>query len=308
MSLAYDEELGVAPEGWTAIPAKKVFASIITRVSNRVFVGARLCRDPTYRNLLDGFSDAVMTAGAIIRMAVPSIFRPLVGWLFRAAFGHHRKMVQLVAPEIAERRRRRTVDATAPMPNDMLTWLMEQPSETGTEHSCESLAMRLLNVNFVALHSTTHAFMHAFYNLASKPEFIPVLREEVEAFLDPLEPSSWTKESIFKCAKLDSFLKETLRLHGLGAIWMPRLTLAPFKYSDGTVIAPGDFVGTAVYAIHEDDSNYANAKEFDPLRFVNSGSGEDGLLWTQKLTGTSPSYLTFGSGRHICPGRFFASV
>jgi hypothetical protein len=196
----------------------------------------------------------------------------------------------------------------------------------GKEHSTESIAMRMLNVNFVALHTTTkvrarpyhpqftltplsQAFTHALYHLASKPEYIPLLRAEVETFLDAQDPLSWSKEAIGRCIKLDSFLKESLRLNGLGAIWMPRLTLGDFTFSDGTTIPAGNFVATAVTAIHEDDANYPRAKEFDGLRFSNAMQGasaaEDADAmdgdghWMHRLTGTSPSYLTFGGGRHI---------
>ncbi|KAF7349188.1 Cytochrome P450 [Mycena sanguinolenta] len=324
MALAYDEELPVA-ETWTPLCPSKVYAGIIARASNRIFVGPKLCRNRQYRKLVDGFSNIVITGGAVIRMAVPGFLRPVVGWLFRSVFGHHRRMVQLVAAEIAERQHNRAIGKLHLNPNDMLDWLMDQPWEGRTEHSPESLAMRILNVNFVALHTTTKAgaFTHALYHLASKPEYIPILRSEVESFLDPLNPQSWSKESIARCAKLDSFLKESLRLNGLGAIWMPRLTLSAFEFSDGTVIPPGNFVGTAVTAIHEDEANYARAKEFDGLRFYKLGSSagavhdqqddlkadpDSDLQWQHRLTGTSPSYLTFGGGKHICPGRFFASL
>uniref|UniRef100_A0A0W0GF56 Cytochrome p450 n=1 Tax=Moniliophthora roreri TaxID=221103 RepID=A0A0W0GF56_MONRR len=30
--------------------------------------------------------------------------------------------------------------------------------------------------------------------------------------------------------------------------------------------------------------------------------------WVHRMTGTSDTFLAFGSGRHLCPGRFFASL
>ncbi|KAJ7048828.1 cytochrome P450 [Mycena amicta] len=316
MVMAYDEEL-VVSEAWTPLCPGKVYAGIIARVSNRIFVGPKLCRNREYRNLVIRFSNRVLTAGGIIRMAVPGFLRPIVGWFFRFAFGHQRRMVQLLAPYIAERQQNRAMGDAHLNPNDMLDWLMDQPWEGQTEHSSESLALRMLNVNFVGVHTTTKAFMHALYHLASKPEYIPILRDEVEAFLDPISPVSWSKEALARCTKLDSFLKESLRLNGMAAIWMPRLTVAPFEFSDGTVVPPGNFVATAVTAIHEDEANYPRAKEFDGLRFSKMGIAGDerdelkadsDSQWMHKLTGTSPSYLSFGGGRHICPGRFFASL
>ncbi len=112
------------------------------------------------------------------------------------------------------------------------------------------------------------AFTHAVYHLASKPHYAPGLRQEAEHFLHADDPTQWTGEALGRCVKLDSFLKESLRLNGLGAIWMPRLTLCDFTFSDGTVIPAGNFVATAVTAIHEDETSYEHPEDFDGLRFA----------------------------------------
>ncbi|KAJ7678862.1 hypothetical protein DFH06DRAFT_974719 [Mycena polygramma] len=43
----------------------------------------------------------------------------------------------------------------------------------------------------------------------------------------------------------------------------------------------------------------------DDLDTFEADSDDD---WKYRLTGTSPHCLSFGGGRHICPGRFFASL
>lgn len=48
------------------------------------------------------------------------------------------------------------------------------------------------------------------------PEYSGPLREEVEEHLGS-DVSNWTKDAFAKCWKLDSFLKESQRLNGLGA-------------------------------------------------------------------------------------------
>ena len=45
------------------------------------------------------------------------------------------------------------------------------------------------------------------------PEYIQPLREEIEAII---EKEGWTKASVMKMRKLDSFLKESIRMHPLG--------------------------------------------------------------------------------------------
>lgn len=52
------------------------------------------------------------------------------------------------------------------------------------------------------------------YHLAAQPEFIPILRAELESCLDK-DINNWTKDSLETCWKLDSFLKESSRLQTL---------------------------------------------------------------------------------------------
>ncbi|KAF7293537.1 Cytochrome P450 [Mycena indigotica] len=318
MLLAFNEELNLSEDRWSSLRPTTIFPAIITRVSNRVFVGPKLCRNSKYRKLLNGFSDDIITGGAIIRMVVPGLLRPAVGWLFQLVFGHHRRMTHLLAADITERQRNRETGNAHLNPNDMLTWLMDQPWEGRTEHAPESLAMRMLNVNFVALHTTSRAYIHALYHLVAQPEYVLILRSELETYLDPKNPLAWSKEALARCVNLDSFIKESLRLNVHSAMWMPRLTLTPFEFSDGTIVQPNNFIATAITAVHEDETIYDHATKFDGLRFsktegsvgvdLDVGMDATNPLWMQRLTGTSSSYLTFGGGRHICPGRFFASL
>lgn len=58
------------------------------------------------------------------------------------------------------------------------------------------------------------AFTTALYNLVARPDLVATLKEEVEPIL---EEDGWTKNAMSKMRKLDSFLKESLRLYGTNA-------------------------------------------------------------------------------------------
>jgi cytochrome P450 len=58
------------------------------------------------------------------------------------------------------------------------------------------------------------AFTHALYFLAGHPEYTEPLREEIERVI---EEEGWTKTSMAKMRKLDSFFRETQRLKGINA-------------------------------------------------------------------------------------------
>ncbi len=50
------------------------------------------------------------------------------------------------------------------------------------------------------------------YDLATRPEYIQPLREEIEPLL---AAEGWTKAAMSKMWKLDSFLKESMRYNGI---------------------------------------------------------------------------------------------
>ncbi|KAJ6576531.1 cytochrome P450 [Mycena vulgaris] len=313
-----DTQLGGGNE-WTPIRALDTFTRIICRSSNRIFVGLPLCRDEDYCKLASQFSTNVLVCGPMIKFLLPEFLRSLAGTIFKTVFRHHERMLKHLRPIIADRRKRRSEADNPTVENDMLTWLMDT-APADHEYSTESLAMRMLNVNFVALHTTSKTFTHALYHLASKPLYIPILRAEVQKCLGKSSPTSWTKEGLGRCAKLDSFLKESQRLNGMGALWMPRMAVNDFTFSDGTKISPGTFVATAATAIHEDEEIYERPLDFEGLRFstireqhndphdLDNFEPESDNDWKHRLTGTSPHCLSFGGGRHICPGRFFAAL
>ncbi|KAJ7678849.1 cytochrome P450 [Mycena polygramma] len=311
-----DSQLGDG-KAWKRVRALDTFTRIICRSSNRIFVGLPLCRNEDYCQLASRFSSNVLLCGPMVKFLLPRFLRPLAGVLFKAIFRHHQRMLKHLGPMIADRREKRANGNAEE--NDMLAWLMDTaPVDQG--YSAESLAMRMLNVNFVAIHTTSKTITHAIYHLASKPSYIPILRAEAQKWLGQGHPTTWTKEAIGRCIRLDSFLKESQRLNGMGALWMPRIAVNDFTFSDGTKISPGTFVATAATAIHEDAEIYDRPLDFDGLRFstmreqrndpddLDTFEADSDDDWKYRLTGTSPHCLSFGGGRHICPGRFFASL
>lgn len=57
-------------------------------------------------------------------------------------------------------------------------------------------------------------FTQALYDLAAHPEYAQPMRDEVDAIV---EEEGWTKNSMSKMRKIDSFLRESQRFHGLSS-------------------------------------------------------------------------------------------
>jgi len=188
-------------------------------------------------------------------------------------------------------------------PNDMLMWLMSEAK--GVERSVEGLARRLLTVNFAAIHTTSQTFTQVLYRLLAHPEHIEPLRQEIEAVV---AEEGWTKAGMDKMHKIDSFVRETQRLGGLGMTVMTRLVLRPFTFSNGVTIPAGTHITVPITASHTDEGIYENANEFDGFRFAKLRESEgNAVRGGHQVVSTSVDNLSFGLGRHACPGRFFAA-
>jgi cytochrome P450 len=118
----------------------------------------------------------------------------------------------------------------------------------------------------------------------------------------------WTKASIMKMRKLDSFLKESIRIHPLGQSFPPRphtLTvvgsvrraMTDYTFSDGTVVPKGTLLAAPVSPIQFDDTIYSNPDVFDGFRFSNLRAVE-GESAKHHSSNTATEFLHFGHGMH----------
>jgi cytochrome P450 len=76
------------------------------------------------------------------------------------------------------------------------------------------------NIPFCA----SQVFTHILYDLATYPSYVSALREEVEAVVDT---EGMTKEATDKMYKLDSFIRESLRLRGTGDSMFSTTNISP---------------------------------------------------------------------------------
>ncbi|KAN0120284.1 cytochrome P450 [Hyaloscypha variabilis] len=129
-----------------------------------------------------------------------------------------------------------------------------------------------LGLAVASLHTTVRVICQVMFDLAEHPEYVAAIRVEIKGVLKFEDKKTWTVESLALLKKLDSVMKESMRLHGGGVkVDKPasfrRKVLQPITLSDGTSLPPGTFFTTIDNAV-----------------------------------------TYFGAGRHACPGRYFASM
>ncbi|KAJ7574537.1 cytochrome P450 [Mycena floridula] len=302
MVMAFESQIPPSKE-WTKYPALTTSMQIISRTSNRLFVGVPLCRNPDFLALNIGFTMDVVKASTIINL-FPGFLQPVAAKFLTNVPSSTRRAVKHLGPIIQERfdMEEQYGPDWPGKPNDLLTWLIQDANERPERRTIENLSRRILTINFAAIHTTSMTFTFALYFLADHPELVPSLREEVE---EVISTEGWTKTAMGKMKKLDSFIKESGRLTGTGSFAMERKVLRDFTFSDGTHIPAGNNISVAGSPMHFDEDIYPNAVDFDGLRFARMREQEGEALKHQTVS-TSSTYVMFGHGKHACPGRFHA--
>ncbi|KAF8507441.1 cytochrome P450 [Gautieria morchelliformis] len=288
---------------WTSIKAYAVVLQIVSRTSNRIFVGAPLCQNPDYVSLAIHHTLEVSNGAPTINF-FPNILKPLAARVLTNVPASVERAVKHIRPLVEERQKK--IDEYGinypEKPVDFLSWLMDEAE--GEERSLMNLTYRILHLNFASIHTSSMSFTHALYHLASQPEYIEPLRNEVETIV---AEEGWTKSSLTRMRKLDSFFKESQRMNGLGAVSMTRMALKDVTFSDGTTIPRGAIVSAVASACHHDDDIYSNGDTFDGFRFSDlREQGGNGNM--NQFVATNPNFIAFGHGSHACPGRFFAAT
>ncbi|PCH42095.1 cytochrome P450, partial [Wolfiporia cocos MD-104 SS10] len=306
MGLAFADALARNGNDWQTICATDVMHHVVCRVSGRVFVGLPLCANKEYCDLMNKSAD-FFRAGFLLAM-FPEWLRPVVSrYSLRSTRAQINRAENLLRPLIMERLQMHQTygDHWQEKPSDVLQWMIDTAANE-KQRTVHSLTLNVLNLNNAAIQTTSITLTHALVQLATHPQYAQPLREEIDI---ALRKDGWTKTGIVNMRKLDSFLKESMRITGLSTGTLLRLAMKDYTFADGTFIPKGTFVSAATRAIHHDKDIYSDSEEFRPFRFYDlrekdvEGVGKGAK---HQVISTSTEFLAFGHGKHACPGRFFA--
>lgn len=292
-------------DDWEALPrAHGALLHIVCRTANRLFVGLPLCRDPEYLKIQEDWTVHLFMDSLIIH-AMPSILKPVVGRAMSKVDSLMKRVQTFLEATIVERMEK---DAKygpdwEGKPADLISWLLDYaPPENRT---VEDITVRVMFVNAAAVHTTTMGITNVLFELAARQEYIKPIREEIS---DVVRTHGWTKEAMLRLHKLDSFIKESFRLSGMGNTAGSRKTYKDFTFSNGVTIPKGYSIAIASGAIHFDPAIYPDPDTFNGWRFCDTEDTDapKSEQWRNQVVTMDPTWLMWGVGRHACPGRFFA--
>ncbi|KAH6918279.1 cytochrome P450 [Coprinopsis sp. MPI-PUGE-AT-0042] len=293
---------------WTQYSIVTTLLPIVCRTSNRLFVGKPLCREPEYLEIQQDFALHVMIAASLVNLT-PTPLKKIVGYLVSTVPKTIARLRKFYEAPIEER-----IQLQADHGND---WEVDSDDFIGqllkaAPADCRNvrdITVTLILVNFAAIHTTSITASYALIELASRPQYIEPLRKEIA---DIVNAHGWTKDSLSKMHKLDSFIKEIARWKGLACTSVTRKAMKDFTFSNGVVVPAGVSLAAASASVHLDSDIYEDGSEFKGFRFsdkYNVGEGSESVEPAVKdqLVGPSTDFLFFSLGKHACPGRWFAA-
>lgn len=158
-----------------------------------------------------------------------------------------------------------------------------------------------------------------------RPEIAQLLRNEIAAALAASD-GEWPPEAQSLLPRLESFTRETMRVNGPTLCeWRPvfiffylpcirvatsdkqyppqvsvtRSVLEPMTLKSGLALSPGTIISSPAWFVHNDEANYPRASDFSPWRFYDEKTNTA----TTKATTVTNTFLGFGYGSQVCPGR-----
>lgn len=173
------------------------------------------------------------------------------------------------------------------------------------------IARRLACLCFAAIQSSVISITNTMFDIAASPhcqDHLDAMRDEIARQIDtaggPGAPASavWSKASLARMTRVDSALRESMRLNGFVARGIMKMVVAPggVTLPDGLHVPRGTKVGIQAHSVHRDDDVYADAENYDPFRFCAEESGPDSApaaaRQPQALVSTSPTFLAFSHG------------
>jgi len=175
--------------------------------------------------------------------------------------------------------------------DDMLQNLMDSNYKDGEPLADHAVVGILLGLLFAGQHTSGITSTWTAFFLCKNPQYFKELLEEQEQIKKEFgEVISF--DSLKKSVMLENCVRETLRLVPPLIILM-RKVMVPLKYKDYE-IPPGDLLCVSPGVANRLGSVYTNPESYDPHRF---DRGEH--------SAQPYSYLSFGGGRHGCPGENF---
>ena len=312
-----DGQWGLDSESWREVNIEETMQQVLVQITVRVFVGLPLSRNEEFKSAATKFMSKLSVRAILISLA-PELLRPVVAWyltrdLRRWTNTCAKHMMPLIKQQMLHRRP--SDPASMPPPKTLLEQLsrLAVRSDHAKDRDMFSISSRLLALNFVAVHTSNHALVNGLVDIISPPASTEGVFEELRAEAEAVfqqHNGEWSKSAIGWLIKIDSALRESLRVSTFKARGVERIVVkrGGVVLPSGQYLPEGTKVGVPVLPIHRDPEIYDDAETYDAFRFCapKTSAKRDGMRSESpggsrhvELINTSETFLAFGHGRHV---------
>ena len=190
---------------------------IVARATALALVGPSLCTNADWLRLSVGTTAAVFGAANEIRDNYSPWWRWLARWRSAAPkkmLGMRKEAAELLRP-LYEERLGAVIKGKAGGYVDSLAWLLRLQGANRSS-SLEDVADQQLFLSIASIHTTSATSTSILFDLMSRPEDQDDVRGDIRRAVKEKGDAAWTLQDVASMRRLDSFMKESQRMHPLG--------------------------------------------------------------------------------------------
>ncbi|WCJ38584.1 Cytochrome P450 71B10 [Euphorbia peplus] len=249
------------------------------------------------------FYQVVHEAHVVIASFSMAELFPFVGWIIDWISSHHARKEKVFQEldsffEYAIKNhlkpgRKRVHDDII----DVLLRVEEEQAQLGTTgFTKNNIKAVLMNLFLAGTDTSSTTLNWAMAELVRNPRVLEKAQDEVRDHVG--NKGNVSESDLDKLQYLKMVIKETLRMHPVGPLLLPRETISHCKIN-GYDIEPNTMIQVNVWAIGRDPKYWKEPEQFYPERFSDNSIDYKGQNF---------EFLPFGGGRRMCVGIHMATV
>lgn len=289
---------------WNSVIPYPVFLQAFVKMSSYVLASPELSQNDAWAGVTFQYISSFLKAVKSVRAR----YNPSIRWLAKYVdsdvkeVDQHRKQAAELLRPILEARMRSRADGTVSENEDGVQWLLDAYLSNGKKPKAEEVVMDILGMSVSSVHSSSATLLSTLYDLIDHPDALASIREEIRTVSKGR--TSWDRSALNSLILLDSFMKESQRIHSVPELTVQRLAVNSWTFQDGLSIPAGTQIGFANRQINLDEDTHKGAHVFDAERFSRKRRGDDANRY--QFASVSSDSINFGAGAQACPGRFLA--
>ncbi|MCJ1405149.1 hypothetical protein MMC11_008375 [Xylographa trunciseda] len=288
-------------DAWIAVkPVDKIVLCISRGITLATF-GTPTCDDPELVRTFMEHTRNVFSVAFTLRL-VPWFLQPILVWLHPHKWCLRqtwKTLERFVLPEVARRLSEKGCEGRT----DLISCMVREAKDE--QDADPQLIKGIVGSTAAgATYSSAALIVGVVADLLANPHFLEEVREEIRAKHQKVD-GNWDIEAFNGLEKLDSAMKETVRLAPGTYLVYSRVMLNDHTLSDGLKLKKGQFVCISGYSRATDPTLFPNPKKYDALRAYKQNLQDHRA---RPFSSVLADDFRWGAGRWACPGRYIATL